>query len=96
MTNIKSNQNQINLTSINLQNLIKGNLEQNKTLFLSKISTLEAVSPLAVLARGYSIITDEENKIISSAESLKKDQKIKARFKEGKILAKVLEQLDED
>ena len=96
LTNIKSNQNQIKLTSINLHNLIKGNIEQNKTFFLSKISTLEAVSPLAVLARGYSIITNEENKIISSAESLKKDQKIKARFKEGKILAKVLQQLDED
>ena len=96
LTNIKSNQNQINLTAINLHNLIKDDIEQNKTFFLSKISTLEAVSPLAVLARGYSIITNEENKIISSAESLKKDQKIKARFKEGKILAKVLEQLDED
>ena len=96
LTKIKSNQNQINLTAINLYNLIKDDIEQNKTFFLSKISTLEAVSPLAVLARGYSIITNEENKIISSAESLKKDQKIKARFKEGKILAKVLEQLDED
>lgn len=96
LTNIKSNQNQINLTAINLYNLIKDDIEQNKTFFLSKISTLEAVSPLAVLARGYSIITNEENKIISSAKSLKKDQKIKARFKEGKILAKVLQQLDED
>ena len=59
------------------------------------ISTLEAVSPLAVLARGYAIVSDEENNILRSSKELTVNQKIKARFKEGQVIAQVVEQVDE-
>ncbi len=64
--------------------------------YLKNVSTLEAVSPLSVLARGYSIITDKQNKIISSSSQLSLDQEINASFKEGKILAKVVKKIDEE
>ena len=35
---------------------------------MKNISTLEAVSPLSVLSRGYSIVTDEEKNIITSSD----------------------------
>ena len=50
---------------------------------MKNISTLEAVSPLSVLSRGYSIVTDEEKNIITSSDQLKVKQKIKARFEKG-------------
>ena len=62
---------------------------------MKNISTLEAVSPLSVLSRGYSIVTDEEKNIITSSDRLKVKQKIKARFEEGQVLAEVIEKIDE-
>ena len=96
ITNIKANQNLINLALINLKNLINTKIELDKKIYQSNVSTLEAVSPLAVLSRGYSIVTDEKNKILSSAKNLTKDKNIKVNFKEGKVLAKVVKKLDEE
>ncbi len=64
--------------------------------YLKNINTLEAVSPLAVLSRGYSIVTDDTNKIITSSEELNINQKITARFQKGEILAQILNKTDED
>ena len=36
-------------------------------------------------------MSSEENKIISSSDELKVNQKIKARFKEGQVIAEVIE-----
>ena len=96
ITNIKANQNLINLALINLKNLINTKIELDKKIYQSNVSTLEAVSPLAVLSRGYSIVTDEKNKVLSSAKNLTKDKNIKVNFKEGKVLAKVVKKLDEE
>ena len=41
-------------------------------------------------------MTDEKNKILSSAKNLTKDKSIKVNFKEGKVLAKVVKKLDEE
>ena len=72
------------------------NIEKTKKGYLKNINTLEAVSPLAVLSRGYSIVTDDTNKIITSSEELNINQKIKARFQKGEILAQILKKTDED
>ena len=48
------------------------------------------------MSRGYSIITDDNNKIITSSEELTVDQKIKARFQKGEILAQILNKIDEE
>ena len=93
---IKFKQTKINENSLNLINSIKLNIEKSKKSFFKNINTLEAVSPLAVLGRGYSIITDDKNKIITSSEELKVNQNIKARFQKGEILAQILNKIDED
>ena len=54
------------------------------------VATLQAVSPLSVLARGYSIIsTEPDGQTLSSASQVKIGQKISAVLNEGKIKAKV-------
>ena len=95
LTLIKTQQNRIKVNSVNLNNSIKVNIEEKKKAYLRNISTLEAVSPLSVLSRGYSIITDEEKNIITSSDQLKVKQKIKARLEEGQVLAEVIEKIDE-
>ena len=93
---IKFKQTKINESYLNLINSIKLNIEKTKKSYLKNINTLEAVSPLAVLSRGYSIVTDDTNKIITSSEELNINQKIKARFQKGEILAQILNKIDED
>ncbi len=93
---IKFKQTKINESYLNLINSIKLNIEKTKKSYLKNINTLEAVSPLAVLSRGYSIVTDDTNKIITSSEELNINQKITARFQKGEILAQILNKTDED
>ena len=94
LAKIKSHQDKVKLHSVNLLNAMNLSIEQKNKTYLKNISTLEAVSPLSVLARGYSIITDKKNKIISSSSQLSLNQEINASFKKGKILARVVEKID--
>lgn len=96
MNLIKPNQNAITVYSMNLLNAMKMNIEKKKKIYLKNINTLEAVSPLSVLGRGYSIVSNEDNNIISSSADLKLKQKIRARFKEGQVIAEVVEKIDEN
>ena len=96
ITSIKSSQNRINVGSMKLINSISKNIETKKKTYLQNINTLEAVSPLSVLGRGYSIVTGEKNNIITSSLGLKANDKIKARFKKGEVLAKVIKIIDEE
>ena len=96
ITRIKSSQNRIKVGSMKLINSISKNIETKKKTYLQNINTLEAVSPLSVLGRGYSIVTDERSNIITSSLKLKVNDKIKARFKEGEVLAEIIETIDEE
>ena len=92
---IQASNNKLEIISSALRNGIKANLEKKKKRFSLELSTLQAVSPLSVLARGYSIISDEEGKIVRSSKNLSLNQKIKARFGEGQIIAKVTDYVED-
>ena len=92
---IQASNNKLEIISSALRNEIKVNLEKKKKRFSLELSTLQAVSPLSVLARGYSIISDEEGQIVRSSKNLSLNQKIKARFGEGQIIAKVTEYVED-
>ena len=51
---------------------------------------LQALSPLAVLGRGYAIVRDSEGHVVSSAASLSEGQRVRAILGEGAIEAEVL------
>jgi exodeoxyribonuclease VII large subunit len=52
--------------------------------------TLDALSPLAVLERGYAICLTPEGRVIRSADSVDIDSDVKVRLHEGSLLAKVI------
>ena len=75
-----------------LENIQKAEINTGKL-----VATLEAVSPLGVLGRGYSIITSETTgKVIRKKSQVRIGEKIKALLGEGKIQAKVIKKLDEE
>ena len=58
--------------------------------FQNVIGRLEALSPLGVLSRGYSITEKLENKaIVKDSKILKKEDLIKTRFAKGEVISKV-------
>ena len=55
-----------------------------------QIGKLDALSPLSVLARGYSITQNEDGRILRDAAAAKPGDKLKIRLERGKLNAEVL------
>jgi exodeoxyribonuclease VII large subunit len=64
-------------------------VSDKKSRFLQKISQLEALSPLAVLSRGYSVAFDENGTLVKSVSDVKSGEKITLRVSDGRINAEV-------
>lgn len=58
--------------------------------FSKTCATLHATSPLATLDRGYSLILDENKRLITSSKQLTVNQVIEVRLKEGEVSAKII------
>ena len=92
-----SPQNKVKEAKVYLQNAskellkaIKLKIERKRKLLGELVATIEAVSPLSVLARGYAIIsTEPEGKILSSSNQVKIGQTISAVLNKGSIKAEV-------
>ena len=64
-------------------------VEKNENLKI-EMATLDALSPLSVLKRGFSITENARGEILRRAENVKTGETVKIRLSEGKIEAKVL------
>jgi len=92
-----SPQNKVKEAKVYLQNAskdllkaFKSEIERKRKLLGELVATIEAVSPLSVLARGYSIIsTEPERKILSSSGQVKIGPTISAVLNKGSIKAEV-------
>ncbi len=65
-------------------------VEEKDQRLLKSMEVLEALSPLKVLTRGYSITFSEEGGVLSSAEEVTSGAIIKTRLKDGEFASKVL------
>ncbi|WP_404416174.1 exodeoxyribonuclease VII large subunit [Vreelandella aquamarina] len=68
-----------------LQNAMDLQLERHQTRLSSLARELNAVSPLAVLGRGYAIAQDEHGQIVHSAADTSPGQTLKLRLGEGRL-----------
>ena len=92
-----SPQNKIKEAKVYLQNAskdllkaLKLEIERKSTVLAEIVATLQAVSPLSVLSRGYSIIsTEPDGKILSSANQVEIGQTISAILSKGSIKAEI-------
>ena len=92
-----SPQNKIKEVKVYLQNAskdllkaLKLEIERKSTVLAEIVATLQAVSPLSVLSRGYSIIsTEPDGKILSSSNQVEIGQTISAILSKGSIKAEI-------
>ncbi|MCH5320392.1 MAG: exodeoxyribonuclease VII large subunit [Eubacterium sp.] len=61
----------------------KHSVKTNELVLAQLAGKLDALSPLAVLSRGYSVARDEKNKIVKSSKNLNSGDKLKIRFSDG-------------
>ena len=66
---------------------VKKDDEKNQLAMLS--SKLDALSPLKVLSRGYSVVKDKDGKVIKTSSQVQKGEKISITLSEGEINAEV-------
>ena len=77
--------------TVTLNSSVKRHTELKKSELSKRASRLSALSPLSVIARGYSIVTDENGKTVSDAKKLYVGASIDIRFAKGKAKATVNE-----
>lgn len=59
--------------------------------FREKIATLEALNPLKIMDRGYSLVYDDEGKLVKSVDKIKKDDRLKVQVADGFLLCNVID-----
>jgi exodeoxyribonuclease VII large subunit len=64
--------------------------------FSQMITTLEALSPLKVMERGYSLVYDDEGKLAKSVNQFTRDDTLQVRMADGSLVCKVMETLGEE
>lgn len=72
-----------------LQRSMREGLKQRHLQLQSQVHTLHAVSPLATLGRGYSILLDERGRAIRKAADTHPGQRLKARLGQGELDVRV-------
>ncbi|TYS19163.1 exodeoxyribonuclease VII large subunit [Rossellomorea vietnamensis] len=60
-------------------------LRQKQNDFSRTISTLEALSPLKIMDRGYSLVYSEDSKLVKSKEAVKEGEKVTVHLQDGKL-----------
>jgi exodeoxyribonuclease VII large subunit len=72
-----------------LPRAMREGLKQRRLQLQSQMQTLHAVSPLATLGRGYSILLDERGRAVRRAADTHTGQRLKARLGEGELDVRV-------
>jgi exodeoxyribonuclease VII large subunit len=73
-----------------MQKSITSKVNDNKVKMVELITKLDSLSPLKTLARGYSLTTDKNGKVVNSVKKVKKDEELIIRFQDGSTNVKVL------
>ena len=64
-------------------------LDRNQKRFVRSTAALDALSPLKVLTRGYTVTMDEKGSVLRSAKDVSLGQRIQVRFHDGDVYADV-------
>ena len=88
---IEQDKNRLLQLSRRLNKAINITLEPKRSRFQGLIATLNVLSPLSTLDRGYSITRDSTASVIQRANQLKLGDQIETLLKEGRVISEVTE-----
>ncbi|MFK2824320.1 exodeoxyribonuclease VII large subunit [Bacillus sp. B190/17] len=64
-------------------------LKSKKEAFGQRVSMLDALSPLKIMERGYSLAYDEENKLVKSSGDVQAGEKLKVQLADGSLTCQI-------
>ncbi|MBM7607156.1 exodeoxyribonuclease VII large subunit [Lysinibacillus composti] len=79
---------QLNQTTNNLTRAVLTALQRNKDTFSSRIRTLEALNPLTIMNRGYTV-TYKEEKVVKSISQMSVGDEVSIHFNDGEASATI-------
>lgn len=86
---INACQHQLHLSQQRFENLMMTFIAKQKTNLANAAATLDALSPLATLARGYAIAKDSEEHILRDSKQVKAGDQIQVKLFAGELECKV-------
>ncbi len=89
MESVHQLERRIDELELRLQSAMRTCVVQQRGRLTSVCGKLEALSPLAVLGRGYSLTSDEDGELITDSKQLRNGQKIVTRFAHGKAASTI-------
>ena len=87
---IRTRGHQVDICEQRLSNAVHQQLKKWHQTFARIAHTLEALSPLAVLERGYAICLTPEGQVIRSADAVAADETVRVKLHQGSLLARVI------
>jgi exodeoxyribonuclease VII large subunit len=78
-----------------LSDAARGRIGDRRRRMELALRTLNAVSPLATLGRGYAIVSDARGHVLRDADALQPGERVTARLAQGAFTAEVIERLPE-
>ena len=87
--NLQQNRRQLERFDSNLKELTTEHLNKTKTDFALLVTKLEMLNPLAVLKKGYSVVTDENGNAITGVKDLKVGTEIMGTLATGRFNATI-------
>ena len=84
---LENSKNVLNSYQITLKHAFERIVGNKKTLFKENVAKLNALSPLSVLSRGYSVVYDSDGKCLKSIDDVNLEQEVIIQFNDGKVVA---------
>ncbi|AJD91414.1 exodeoxyribonuclease VII large subunit [Jeotgalibacillus malaysiensis] len=79
-----------------LENTAAKKVNSDRQRFIQAAASLEALSPLKIMNRGYSLVFNESNELIKSSNQVKNGDKIKVSLQTADLICSVEEKLERD
>lgn len=87
---IELKQQQIKQSKQRITQAMQNSLQYKSDSFVHLIEQLQLVSPLATIARGYSVTRDKSNKVITKINQIERNDEISVQLSDGHINARVI------
>ena len=92
---LKQGEQHLQLLVSRMQHRAQARLEKRRAGLERLASTLNAISPLNTLARGYSITHDEHGHAVTDAAQVASGSQVTSRLHKGRLISKVIKHLDD-
>lgn len=88
---IKAANQHLNILALQLQQNIRNDLNQHQQQLQLLAESLDHLSPLKIMSRGFTVATNNQGKIINSTKQITKDEELTIKFHDGQVIAKTIE-----